>query len=392
MTECLRKYSRSHSILCLQETHGEPGETETLITSALPHWSVFASGCVNPDSTWAPGSGGAAIVLAPSLASRCSSIDFTILVPGRCVAACLCIDSMVSNRMNIHNFNLSHRQLTDIGRLLSSWRDQSLGNPQKFVSFVVGDLNFPASFDRAFKPLCMPEQQTPEGESVGLEIPVHYSTMHYRWKSILQNWTELVQPLPTHFNPQGPTLKRLDRAWVDMPAHLITKIQLRSEVLTPPEVLFAQHVSDHAPVSFRFGVKTFHNNAVQPIPKFVVAHPLFQQNLMHLVDYVKLFELPAHKLLSGFNKCISLAAQETRNQLLLLDCPDSHRMVLASIARTIWANDVKLARKLLHYSELAREYLAVNSSGSSVSCTNFNEFFACLMKLFLITTLWFSKN
>ena len=363
MVQYLRKFALSHSVICLQETHGEPGEIELFLLGAIPGWKVFVSGCLNPDSTFAPGCGGVAICVAPSLANRCVNIEFSIFVQGRCVAASLSFESLSFNIMNIHNFNLSHRQLTDIGRQLSLWRECTLIDPQHFFSMVIGDLNFPASSDRAFKPVV----ELSDSGTVAFEIPVHYSTLHYRWKSLLMNWTELVQPLPTHFNPQGPTLKRLDRAWVDMPAHLITKIQVRSEVLTPPEILFARHVSDHAPVSFRFGVKSFHKNSVQPIPKFVVMHPLFQMHLMQFINYVKLLELPAHKLLSNFNRCISLAAKETRNQLLLSDCPDSHRMVLSSIARIIWANDVKLARRLMSYSELAREYLFVNSSGSSVS-------------------------
>ena len=149
--------------------------------------------------------------------SRVSNVEHLTFVPRRCVAVSLAIGSLNLNILNVHNYMFTAQQVAGIGRHLANWQSRTVLDPKRNFSMVLGDLNFPGANDRVFNPCVISESEV-------VEIPIHFSTLHFKWKSVLSNWTELVQPLPTHFNPRGPSLKRLDRAWVDMPAHLIGKI------------------------------------------------------------------------------------------------------------------------------------------------------------------------
>ena len=134
---------------------------------------------------------------------------------------------------------------------ISQWRSFTHANPHKQISLCVGDFNFAHPRDRVFQPLNL------EGVSE-LEVGdlVHSGTRHHAWRNILCDWTEISQPLPSYFNPRGPSLKRLDRAWVDIPANLLSKVKMQCEILIPPGSLFAAGLSDHSPLSRSCGIKS----------------------------------------------------------------------------------------------------------------------------------------
>ena len=90
---------------------------------------------------------------------------------------------------------------------------------------------------------------------LGEPPPAHYSTQFHTWNEILKLWTEVSQPFPTHFNSRGPSLKRLDRVWISSPSHLLSKLHVHSEVISSPENLSSEGISDHAPLALVFGKK-----------------------------------------------------------------------------------------------------------------------------------------
>ena len=59
---------------------------------------------------------------------------------------------------------------------------------------------------------------------------------------------EVMQPLPTHFDPNGLVCTRIDRAWVAL-SSMFMKLQVSSTVVSSPEKLCGDGLSIHAPVA-----------------------------------------------------------------------------------------------------------------------------------------------
>ena len=139
-------------ILCLQETHGSSdADIESTLGMVLPNWKVLASAFVDPDSgRFVSGRGGVAICISPFLLQFCS-IDFSILVPGRCLAATLRAGTQFCDIINLHNFRLSARSAHSIKAHLERSRLRGTNDPLNHFSLCLGDINLVAPGERRFK-------------------------------------------------------------------------------------------------------------------------------------------------------------------------------------------------------------------------------------------------
>jgi hypothetical protein len=121
--------------------------------------------------------------------------------------------------------------------------------------------------------------------------------------------------------------------------------------------MLGRELSDHAPFVITFGRKP-HAAGSHSLPKFICMDPCFKEHLNSLVDYVDIFNLPLHRQLPTLNTCILEAGKIVR-QLLLFDdtpTPSANRLILASVSRAIWFNDVNLARRILRFLLLAMNF------------------------------------
>ena len=176
------------------------------------------------------------------------------------------------------------------------------------------------------------------------------------WERYLFHWTEVIQPFPSHYNKYGNTCNTLDRAFVSCPSSILLKLSVTRSVIGTPEQVFADGESDHAPGALGFGGHIKAKVAESPIPRWVSKHPNFKVHLKSLMDYIAILTLAVFEQLLSYKSCMREAARRVRNESLFLNPDGSAEMkiVLASISRALWFNDLPLARKLFtmaHYCQ-----------------------------------------
>jgi len=78
-----------------------------------------------------------------------------------------------------------------------------------------------------------------------------------------------------------------------------------------------------------------------------------------LVKCVDIFSLPPSEQLNAYNSCIKEAARRVRNESLFAnpDGSEEKKLVLSSVSRALWFNNLGLARKLIDYSSSAKDLI-----------------------------------
>ena len=92
------------------------------------------------------------------------------------------------------------------------------------------------------------------------------------WSRILGEWTEVIQPMPNHYNAQHKTCSRIGRVWTSCPSNLLAKLDINSHVVGTPEEHYGNELSDHAPFVLSFGSKPRAEAATFSISKLVCNH------------------------------------------------------------------------------------------------------------------------
>jgi len=133
-----------------------------------------------------------------------------------------------------------------------------------------------------------------------------------------------------------------------------------SHVISSPEDYFAEGCSDHAPLAIIFGEKS-NGTKEHSLPEFICKHPFFGHKLEQFTEYIKLEQQPDVCQLPVLKMCIKEAARKTRDEMLFnnLEDPAVWKMIISTIVRVLWSNDVRLARKIIYASELANELLEI---------------------------------
>ena len=367
MGKLIQGYARDFDVLCLQEVHGRPSEIHRQLQLWLPNWKLCVSSYTDSQGFHNPGTGGVAICIRPGLAR--GAVSQTILVPGRCHFASFVSPSGHSVDVgNLHNFDFSVQDVHKVGHHMNTLFDRDCAAPDSFFSILMGDINFDGEGGARFKagrPISPPT----------LARPMPSGTRKGVWLPYLERWLEIMQPFPTHFSAIGQTGARLDRGWASSPPHQVLQMSVTSHVLGSPEDFEARGVSDHAPVAFIFCPKAHGRNQPRPIPRQVCRDPAFASRIESLAAGIDLLAQPPRLQLRLYNKIILEAGRRIRERQFVLnpDSASSLRLLVSSISRAIWRNDLKSAKKLLSSCALAREFLVIRN-GVCVTCCNYQGF------------------
>ena len=323
--DVLRMLASRRHILCFQEVHGTEAEILFLFERWLPHWRFFVSGCRDVDDLPHPAAGGVVTAVCPMLVSR-ASFSSTVLAHGRCISTCVTIDSKTVNVINIHNHNLSNAAMVVIGEHMEACVVESCSNPLSCFGLILGDLNFSKRGEQRFK------VGRPIGSS-SVARPMASGTQQVKWESILDKWTELAQPLPTHFSAKSLSCARLDRAFYAGPASRLLNLQVHSEVIGTPEGFAAKGLSEHAPLALGFG--SCRQSKRLSVPKHICRTDSFKAFVEASVKTIRVLDLPAERQLHLCKKVLLEAARVVRNNSFLLDPEgaESTRLTLNSISR-----------------------------------------------------------
>ena len=256
--------------------------------------------------------------------------------------------------MALHNYGLNNEQVSSIGKVVHRLGDSCRQMPTREFACIIGDFNVSFRDDMIFKvgrPLLESSPATIGGSG----------TKQALWERQLSLWTEVVQPFPTHYDKHGNNCNRLDRAFVSCPSSLLLKLNVSHNVVGTPEQVISAGESDHAPISLCFGRQIKTSVAESPIPRWVTKHPNFKAHLKSLTEHTGILTLDVAEQLVGYKFCIKEAARRVRNEALFTN-PDGsgeRKIVLSSISRALWFNNLPLAKKLLRWSTIASDLIYI---------------------------------
>ena len=355
--------SKIFDVLCFQEVHGLQVEILRQFQLWLPNWQFCVSGFLGTDECPNPGTGGVVIAVRPGVARE--AVIHEVLVPGRCqVASITGSDGKMFSIVNLHNFDFSVDEVDKVGMAMRALAARDRERPDDSFSMLIGDMNFDGENGLRFKAGRPIPAQT-------LARPMPSGTRKAQWLPYLEEWLEIAQPFPTHFSARSQTGARLDRCWVAAPASQVLETAISSNVLNSPEDFEAREVSDHAPLAVIFSPRRTGIFQSRPIPRKVCRDPAFAVHINSLAAGIDLLSQPIQDQLYLYNKIIQQAARRVRDGLFSSQpaSTSSVRLVLSSMSRAIWRNDVRLGTKLIKSSDVAQQFLRV--SVFKVSCVDF---------------------
>ena len=279
--------------------------------------------------------------------------------------------------MNLHNYGFSGVQVAAVGAALDIVFADSVSKPKEEFGVLIGDYNFMAKDDRVF--------QVGSPPIAGASISSVYcsGSRQGQWMKHLASWTEVAQPFPTHYSTEGNTVSKLDRAFLACPSSLLLKLRTFCSVVGTPEETFSSGLSDHAPISLGFGGCVLPTSKTPPVPRWICKHPNFKMHLESLTSSISIFNLEVGHQLMMYKKCIRAAAKRVRNECLFLDSSgaESTKLVLSSVSRALWFNNLSLAKRLVRYSDIATEPIFIDAGKvCAFSYGNFENTFGDFFK------------
>ena len=145
-------------------------------------------------------------------------------------------------------------------------------------------------------------------------------------------------------------------------------------VIGTPEAVFARGESDHAPTALSFGRSVRSSASAPPIPSWITKHLNFKVHVSSLVECVDIFSLQPSDQLKAYNSCLKEAARRVRNESFFAnpDGSEEKKLVLSSVSRALWFNNLGLARKLIDYSASAKDLIYIEDS--TVKAFSFQSF------------------
>jgi len=241
----------------------------------LPGWYIRYSTCFFDDGTPNPNAGGVLIAICPVLCAV-ANFEEQVLIPGRALCVSLFCRNRILSVLNVHNYNLSNQEVKSISHFTSNLCLDIRSNPMLRLAVLIGDLNIKAEGEMTYK---IGQVFAGGQPNIGSSNPIFRGQRLRQWRSILADWTEIVQPLPTH------SCSRIDRAWVFGPSDMLIKLHIRSFVVGVPENWHGQGIADHAPLLVSFGRKPKASES-NSIPKFVCNHPNYKMHVDKVAEYI----------------------------------------------------------------------------------------------------------
>jgi len=232
-------------------------------------------------------------------------------------------------------------------------------NPTANFSLLTGDFNFLAEGERRFtvgRPIA----------AANLSRPMPATAQPTHWKTILDNWTELAQPFPTHLTSNSFAGSRLDRGFTSAPANQILNLDISVSTVGTPEDYEASGLSDHCPTLYCFGIRMRKPSTTIPISRNICKDPSFPIYIASWADSIQLVRQPAQEILRLYNKILLASARQVRDVNLYTnpDGSDNMRLVTDSISRAIWRQDLSLAKYLMTRNVFAASIIGIGPHGS----------------------------
>ena len=364
----IQRLSRGVHFVCLQEVHGCHSEVLSTLSLWLPGCRFWFSVCLAEDGRVLRDTGGVLIAAAPVVVAAATRFEHIIHCHGRVQEVTVVFGSKRVRIVHIHNCMLQRSWVFDLRNIISEDRVSPLEN----FSLIMGDMNFMARGARRFKP----GQPLASGSSNGHTSspgsahycpPVYHAFQHI-WNKVLSLWVEVSQPFPTHIANNGGSRRIIDRCWTSLLPSRLCCLKVESMVIESPETYSCNGLSDHSPILVQFAAKCPTEVQDHSIPRFICENEEFANVVRVYADAIKLEELVPHQQVSMLKKCFRAASVFVRNtHSLVSDSVDARRVVIDSVSRAIWNQDLKLAKRLFENSMVAQELLHIEDRTMTLS-------------------------
>jgi hypothetical protein len=200
-----------------------------------------------------------------------------------------------------------------------------------------------------------------------------------RWGGLLDTLTEIRFAQPNHFYSATNTLNKLTRIFVSVGRSALPLLRHQAGVVNDPMHYDTNRLSDHAPTFWRFSnLSKGRGTNARPIKHAWCTHPAFKERFELLCEVGELDSLPMNERSVLLKEFIRDAARHARDVLFetLPNSPACTLLRLSSIARAVWSSNIKLYGLLVQHSELARFHLCISGGIPSLSDANaFEEAF-----------------
>ena len=150
--------------------------------------------------------------------------------------------------------------------------------------------------------------------------------------------------------------------YASLPGWALVNARVAVSVIGDPLCRATRGLSDHVPVKVVFSNPVVcSRGVVRQIPPWIFKLPCFELILKELVDYLRVEQLSGIARWTAHKFALREAARRARNAALagLAVSPHTKLLMMQSVARSVWRQDLGVARTLLLTCPGARSLLAV---------------------------------
>ena len=356
--QVLDRVLHSGDAVLLQELHGTEEEAALALFRYKADWHIELN--VGLDRS----TGGTAVLIRRSILKANATIMNDTVVSGRVQRTEICAVDERLVLWNIHNEKMMANITKETAERLRRDVNDASQDPMKRVVWCAGDWNFLAPGDSQMS-IASPTRCT---SAADISTPARCNQKV--WQDVLDLMVEFQQLAPTHFTPSSLMCSRIDRIYTSMPGWILTTVRTGASLLLQPRELHEKGISDHAPVTAFMSYRGRLPKELQPIPRHIAECEHFKKRHDALVAEADLRSLPPVQRWERHKAILRQAGEFARNALLngREHTEFQVNQTLSTIARTVWHNDVRLARKLTQCSSLAKQHLRVTDAEVTLLC------------------------
>ena len=341
----LQKTSFNADIILIQEAHPDRYLINKFLLIFASRFHIWWTMCPKASS------GGLITMARKDKIDADATLTYTgNIVPGRISSLTILLNGHSSTYWNIHNYGITHAQFKRARLHLQQDISQAALNPQFFSVWCIGDFNRePADFPRTS--VKDPTHQIfPQS---GHNCTANHGSA---WDDIFSQMIEVYSAQPTHYCGAGMFLNKLDRFFITIPSHAWLTVKPSIQVLIRPEFANAEGISDHGILKLGVSLQAPPDPDTMPIRAEVFKHPLFEEKICDLYEYIDLDSLSPWDRWTTHKRLLREATSQVRTEMLLQeeDSDFSVQATHSSLSRAIWRNDIRLATKIVDRSSFAR--------------------------------------
>jgi len=337
----------AHSILALQEVHGNKLKFEAFTHRIQRQYFVFSSFSHKMDEA------GVVTLVAKHGCSTQDGFREQVLVPGRVLRVVYSCAPRVLVHWNVHNFGIDPKHMEKVICELKGDLDRAAADPLGYVVVVAGDFNFLPKGE------CQRSLAAPMLARTRPGAVSHIRPTQRCWERELNRMVEVSHNLDTHYSAWKSLCSRIDRIYVSLPPWLVIQLSLVPRVYRDPKAMHEDGLSDHSPFSVTVFAKKPLPPERRPISKHVASSPAFKRALSALTDAACLDELSPPMRLQQHKVLIREAARIARDDSFINGATDATSLsaACATVARCVWNNDIRVYRILVAGNSFAAGHL-----------------------------------